>query len=324
MTCECTGCCDTAFEDFPEQIYVRFQWDSLGASLDIHTTMYRRLNVAYSACQCKKCTAQIVYESRPIKFALIDPGISRICCAAVSLIGECVDNPDDPGGTDTTCVWKYGVTTLTTCPALTDITLTCLVEGSGNFLINRDPMEECLDPDARVVDRRVDITFSETSPGGSEADECDKLCCPDLPETLYLTLESDCVDLDGIVVPITRNQMDCEYDEFSAFNNGGTNQLTWSGAMDICSDGCANRYTFSATTNTYSTDPQCRWRVRIGKESNNCFDETLSENDTEYCLPVLFTLGEWTGDVGDPATDFCFEECCADPSGFQLTVTLSE
>lgn len=323
MACECTGCCDTAFEDFPEQIYVRLEWSGDDSELDIHTTMYRRLVPAISPCNCISCTESIVYESGPIKPALLAPGLSRICCAAITLTGQCVEASDASSDTDVECEWTYSVAMFVDCYVESPISLSCKVEGSSTFMIDRSDMEECLDQDADNGDRTVTITFSELSPGGSEADECDKICCPDLPDTLYLTLESDCAELDGLVVPITRSAMTCRFFDISGFNTNQTNSVTWSGTMNICFGGrCANYYTFSATTNTYSTNPQCRWRISIGKEFE-CLTALVSENDTEFCLPVEFTLEDW-GDPGDPELDFCLDECCPGDSGVTVTVTLSE
>lgn len=327
MACECTGCCDTSFEDFPEQIYVRLQWSSSAESLDIYTKMYRRLVPAVSPCNCSMCTETILYESGAIKPALLEPGLNRICCASVTLKGQCVNGPgvssSSSDSNDVQCEWLYSVAMFVDCIVDSPISLSCKVEGSSTFEIDRSDMEECLDQDAGNGDRGVIITFSESPLGGMEADECDKICCPDLPDTLYLTLESDCAALDGLVVPITRAAMSCRFFEFSGYNTNQTNNITWYGSMSICSEGrCANRYEFSASMNTYSTNPQCHWLVKIGK-SVDCFNEIQSENDTEFCLPVVFTMQNW-GEFGEPELSFCFDECCPGESSVYLTVTISE
>jgi len=330
MVCECVGCCDTAFEDFPEFIYARIEWFSDSAALDVYVKMYKRSLPEYTTnlCKCLKCNSGVMYESEPIKTDLMSPGISRICCAGFALVVTCEEDIDDPGGVAGECEWLFYSSFMRSCEEAEPVAMTCLAEGSSALLLNATSMETCLDGDADLSDRfNATITFSESIPGGSPAEPCNKLCCPDLPQTLYITVESNCAALDGQVFEITRGSYTCESATGLPNNSNGSNSIMWSGSKKLCGSGaCGNRYTASASTNTYSSNPQCAWIVSLGRTSpglTDCYTDSVIEYDTELCLPITFAELTW-GPEGDAGDEYCHDECCPELESVTVRLTLSE
>ena len=308
MTCECWGCCDKSFEDFPEEIYVRLEWSN---SIDLYTKMYRELKLVQqsTACACLKCYESITYRSELIFFDDGPPSDAHVCCAAVTLTGTCTT-----AGISGDCSWS--VTFIEPAKATApdpslnvSATLDCLVEGVV-LLYTPHHGNQCITAKLGLF---YTLTFSESVPGGTEALPCDKHCCNPPPRTLYLTLASDCPQLNGRVVTLRRNGSDqMQFYNPPSPNIHGSHSISWGGKLKVCN--CEHSMAFTVGSNTFTTigapaNPQCRWSLSINNGA--CYEGTKSENDTEYCPPVTFDELPW-GEAEEGDLTYCAECCLGD------------
>lgn len=304
--CDCDGCCGVNFKDYPDIIYVTFEYNDGTFSETVSARMYKQLTTTSSACkQNSDCYGGLAYHS-DLALLTYQPVTNIVqCCAWASLWVTCADGE---------CTWSYFFAqgddhcTEDSDPGL-PIDISCLVEGTTTFDLQQGDL--CFDTDENHP--KIYITFSETNPGG-DFTPCDKLCC-DPPDTLYVTLESDCPQLDGQVIIVTRAQSSCPV-QFPPppYNANGESDITWSGSKTICE--CARSLNVRVTSKTWSSNnPACKWGLSI----ETCFvDSDVTPGETK-CLPITFT-GDWVFDEIDTECN----GCCFDMESFTVTATVTE
>jgi len=312
--CPCAGCCDTDFADFPEIIYVNFQFPDDGPSYtdEVSAKMYKLVTLTDgSDCRPRDCYSAIEYHSDTVLLNSVATVATDVCCITASLYGTC--NQGTPGNAGA-CTWSWSLRRGDDiCIGPTAITLSCLMEGSVNHDVGGG--DECFDDESG--DSIIHITFSETDPGTPNT-MCDKLCCDPLPAKLYVTLESNCDLLDGKVIEVTRDEASCPQQFPPTYNLNGQMGINWTGRKKLCT--CDDFIRVDVSINTWSgTNPNCRWTVGIG--SSECFVGWIEEHDDDFCLPIEVT-GDWIEGVRDECDDCCpaTVESESDPSVTQLSL----
>lgn len=318
---ESDTCCGTTQAALPDILYVRIQTPQPGLvpDIDVYTELYKYTEPrvcetpsGYDKCSCDPppLSNTLRYISKLIHYSAYSCDPVTVCCLAVIWeaqrdpeTGECawtmyVHNPSDP----------YSVSYLDTGAACDG------ASGSHGFTVDSSGSQCILGGITGLSD--IGVTISDTTPGGTEAIPCCKLCCA-FDRTLYLTLDvPDCPDLDGQVIELT--YYEAQSLEFPAFgstvNPNGEHNEIWRGLSNICS--CGQRVYFEVILNTFSnTDAdyaQCRWKLSVNQD--DCYSETQTEDDSSFCPTVVFS-----GTLD--ATDTC-ASCC--PSGmWDFTATLN-
>lgn len=321
MSCDCTGCCSSNFEDFPETIYVRV---TAPVGLDIYAPMTRKLVPVIGGC-CKNllCYSGVQYETKMMSYRL-PPAGHPVCCFSVHLYGTC-----EGSGNTGDCVWQWAIEETdaeldyANWPDYEPISLGCKVEGGA--VTTKSLPSLCMP--TIVGNLLITITFSETEFGSPSVatGDCVPQCCETPPETLYLTLSSDCPEINGAVIELQLSgaHVEVPFTDYGQIPVGESAAdgppdraivLTWDGSLKLCN--CTIVY-FSVTHTTYThpnvpPDDTCIWTLG----ANQCIEADTQKGgeDTHFCVTVEFT-GVLAG--GCPL-------CCTDAEGFAYTAELTE
>ena len=305
----CQGCGGTDFSDFPETLLATFNWPSdVSPIVSATATMHRKLTEVHGGgcTPDKEQYSSVSYHSDLVvltPLAIVD---ERICCVMLSLKATC-----SGAGVDGACAWTYIFAGEDDHYATGTITMSGY-DGVTTFDVGNG--DNCLEEGEH--DNKIRITISEGS--GSSA-LCEKLCC-EAPNVLYVTLESDCETLDGVVIEVHRSdaQHPIQFPP-APTNPNGTIPIVWSGKKTLCD--CAHFISVLVTSNTWTStaNPRCFWALSLG--AGTCFNDLIEEFDMEFCPPVSFSAEFWPDKEED--TDHC-SDCCPDMETITVSATVSE
>lgn len=313
----CNACGSREIKDFPAIVYARLQIvPDVGDPQDISLPLYRYLSYLQeneTLCDTEYHYQQVQYHSDLITLSAEPLNDDDNCCFSISLWGTCA--LEDPP----VCNWEFSVQFgHVGCqdeidPEFADDSA---IEGEHGFDMGAG--DNCFDRGG-TEEHTIDITFSETAGGGDAPEPCDKLCCPSMPDTVYVTLESDCPALDGRVITARRYGASClQGNGGPAPNARGIENIWWRGDIDLCE--CGKKITVLVGSNTWSTtSPRCNLGLTIG--GGDCLTGGDFELDTELCPPITVGPFPWWPDEEEPEKG-C-GACCEDLWPFDVTATIT-
>lgn len=288
LACQCSGCCDREWEDFPDTIEFRIATTGLVTRpFNYKGLMYKDRKNQFP-CTCGNAVGIISYSSPLIK--ILDDtwpeDDSETCCLVISIQGACssgqgptfdpipgnqVFPPYDPPLAFGECGWVVGFTWTGGDALGVSIDVTPNEQNPGIHLASCDPIEvegplggielvpACILGNSINPDLEWEIKEAGVA-GGDTAEPCKFLCWATLDDTLYATLTSSCEELDGQVVELRHGNQ------------------AWSGDITV---GTCERYTIIVLQHERR------------EESETCplFITVKSSNDGAECIYDLQNLG---------------------------------
>lgn len=329
---DCLTICDLDYENLPETLYCRLIVTTPYASAltDYYCELHQvALALIENDCGCAIPSRAVAYASR--LFTFTEDGASAVddaCCMSVYLDGICnsgtglytwvlrLNSPFYDGQPDPAS---------DSFPSR-DCTLFEGTYGTQALIWQHLGGGDCFQGSG-AGSVRMTAEITQSAPGGAAAVECDRACCPDVPDTIYATITApNCPVMDGAVVTLRYSHSGLRQSTTLTApirNPYGSYGTVWYGWMNLCD--CethlritVTQYTWSGYTGNPAGGPSCAWAISVKANTQECYSMQMREDDDSMCLPVTFDSPDGVG-----TNDNCIL-CCTDGDNSAISIEVTQ